>query len=90
MNSNESLVDYYRNKTILVTGATGFVGKAVLWHLLKAAGQVIDKVYVLIRPKRIPGGTPSQRLLDEIINTKVSTWLILSFSNIFFIRFLKS
>ncbi|KAG1450166.1 hypothetical protein G6F46_007502 [Rhizopus delemar] len=71
MNSNESLVDYYRNKTILVTGATGFVGKAVLWHLLKTAGQVIDKVYVLIRPKRIPGGTPSQRLLDEIINTKV-------------------
>lgn len=62
---------YYSNKTILITGATGFVGKAILWQLLKEAGDVIDKVYVLIRPKRIPAGGPSQRILDEIINTPV-------------------
>ncbi|KAI8365635.1 male sterility protein-domain-containing protein [Choanephora cucurbitarum] len=61
--------DYYRGKTVLITGATGFVGKAILWQLLKQAGSVIDKVYVLIRPKRVPMGSPSQRLLDEIINT---------------------
>lgn len=63
--------EYYSNKTILITGATGFVGKSILWQLLKEAGDVIDKVYVLIRPKRIPAGSPSQRILDEIINTAV-------------------
>ncbi|CEI87636.1 hypothetical protein RMCBS344292_02046 [Rhizopus microsporus] len=73
--SSKDWVDCYRNKTILITGATGFVGKAILWHLLKAVGGVIDKVYVLIRPKRIPGGSPSQRLLDEIINTKYESSL---------------
>lgn len=66
--------EYYSNKTILITGATGFVGKSILWQLLKEAGDVIDKVYVLIRPKRIPAGSPSQRILDEIINTPVGAF----------------
>lgn len=69
---SDQLRDYYRHKTILITGATGFVGKAILWNLLKVAGKDIEKVYVLIRPKRISAGTPSQRILDEIINTAVS------------------
>lgn len=66
-----SELDYYRNKTVLITGATGFVGKIILWQLMNTVGHVIDKVYVLIRPKRIPGGIPSQRLIDEIINNNV-------------------
>jgi uncharacterized protein YbjT (DUF2867 family) len=70
--TNNTLEEYYRHKTILITGATGFVGKAILWNLLKVAGTTIEKVYVLIRPKRIPAGSPSQRILDEIINTPVS------------------
>ncbi|KAL7331641.1 hypothetical protein PS15p_203807 [Mucor circinelloides] len=72
---------YYSNKTILITGATGFVGKAILWQLLKEAGDVIDKVYVLIRPKRIPAGGPSQRILDEIINTPAFQKLLKHFGN---------
>jgi uncharacterized protein YbjT (DUF2867 family) len=71
MSNSSNQVEYYRNKTLLLTGATGFVGKAILWHLLKVAGTVLDKVYVLIRPKRVVAGSPSQRLLDEIINTAV-------------------
>lgn len=67
----DDLVTFYKNKTILITGATGFVGKAILWQLLNWVGNEIDKVYVLIRPKRIPAGTPSQRIIDEIINTQV-------------------
>ncbi|KAI8640682.1 male sterility protein-domain-containing protein [Parasitella parasitica] len=73
--------DYYNKKTILITGATGFVGKAILWQLLKEAGTVIDKVYVLIRPKRIPAGSPSQRILDEIVNTPVFYKLLRYFDN---------
>jgi nucleoside-diphosphate-sugar epimerase len=70
--TNNTIEEYYRHKTILITGATGFVGKAILWNLLKVAGTAIEKVYVLIRPKRIPAGSPSQRILDEILNTPVS------------------
>lgn len=71
MKSVEGMKEYYNHKTILITGATGFVGKAILWHLLKVAGKHIEKVYVLIRPKRISAGSPSQRILDEIINIPV-------------------
>lgn len=73
MRDMNQIRDYYRHKTILITGATGFVGKAILWNLLKTAGKDLEKVYVLIRPKRIPAGTPSQRILDEILNTLVRT-----------------
>ncbi|KAI8974277.1 male sterility protein-domain-containing protein [Pilobolus umbonatus] len=66
----DPLLDYYCNKNVLITGATGFVGKMILWKLLQSAS-VINKVYVLIRPKRIPAGSPSQRLLDEIVNTPI-------------------
>lgn len=72
MKDRDEIKDYYRHKTILITGATGFVGKAILWNLLKVAGNDLEKVYVLIRPKRISAGSPSQRILDEIINTPVS------------------
>lgn len=72
MRDNECIREYYRHKTILITGSTGFVGKMILWNLLKVAGKHIEKVYVLIRPKRIPAGAPSQRIIDEIINTPVS------------------
>lgn len=72
MRSIHQIKDYYRHKTVLITGATGFVGKMILWNLLKVVGKDLEKVYVLIRPKRIPAGSPSQRILDEIMNTSVS------------------
>lgn len=51
--------DYYRGKTLLVTGCTGFlgtlprssspVGKVVLEKILRSLD--VEKVYLLIRPK---------------------------------------
>ncbi len=50
---------------VLLTGATGFVGKVVLEELLRRKGELgIDCVYVLIRAKK--GKTPQERFSDEI------------------------
>ncbi len=41
----------YANKTLLVTGATGYVGKVLVEKLLHSCADV-RRVYVLIRAKR--------------------------------------
>lgn len=47
----------WEGKTVLITGTTGFVGKAVLEGLLRTCN--VSKIYVLIRPRR--GKNPAQR-----------------------------
>ncbi|XP_067215243.1 uncharacterized protein [Linepithema humile] len=42
---------YYRDKTIFVTGASGFMGKVLLEKLLYCCSE-IDKIYILIRSKK--------------------------------------
>ncbi|KAI7866243.1 male sterility protein-domain-containing protein [Spinellus fusiger] len=66
--------DYYTDKCVLITGATGFVGKAVLWKLIHSYGHVVDTVYLLLRSggKGSPRGA-KHRMHAEILNTKV--WL---------------
>ncbi|KAI8381317.1 male sterility protein-domain-containing protein [Radiomyces spectabilis] len=65
--------DFYHNKNILLTGATGFVGKAVLWKLIQSVGQDVGKIYILIRNgsnKRSKVGRPTDRFFSEIISSK--------------------
>ncbi|XP_012234937.2 putative fatty acyl-CoA reductase CG5065 isoform X2 [Linepithema humile] len=42
---------YYKNKTIFVTGASGFMGKVLLEKLLYSCSE-IDKIYIIIRSKK--------------------------------------
>ncbi len=42
--------DYYSEKSILITGVTGLVGKVLLYKILKSI-DTISKVYVIIREK---------------------------------------
>lgn len=68
------VIDFYRNKNILMTGATGFIGKAILWKLIQALRQDLGSIYILIRSgsiKRSKIGRPSERLRNEIFNNKV-------------------
>lgn len=48
MKNIESVTDFMQNKTVLITGATGYVGKVLLEKLLRdCAG--IKRIYVLLR-----------------------------------------
>ena len=40
---------FYENKTVFITGATGFMGKVLVEKLLRSTK--VRKIYLLIRPK---------------------------------------
>ena len=50
---------FYANKSVLLTGCTGFLAKIILEKLLSACKD-IDKIYVMVRQKR--GMHPMQRV----------------------------
>lgn len=56
---------FYAEAIILVTGATGFLGKALLEKLLRSCSR-LSTIFVLIRPKR--GRTMEQRFTELIEN----------------------
>jgi nucleoside-diphosphate-sugar epimerase len=62
------IMTYYRNKSIFITGATGFLGKVLVEKLLRSCYD-LRKIYVLVRHKK--GATPAQRL-NELVNCKVT------------------
>ena len=61
--------DYYEKKTIFITGATGFLGKVLLWKLLHSCSN-FDTIYLLLRPKRAEN---VENRLQELFQTPVST-----------------
>ncbi|XP_049883822.1 putative fatty acyl-CoA reductase CG5065 [Pectinophora gossypiella] len=63
--SLESIADFYDGAVVMVTGGTGFVGKALLEKLLRSCPG-IDTIYVLMRPKR--GLTVEQRYKELLKN----------------------
>lgn len=65
--SMEGIADFFTNAVILVTGGTGFVGKALLEKLLRSCPG-IDTVYVLMRPKR---GLSVEQRYKELIKNQV-------------------
>lgn len=65
----EKIADYFKGSVILVTGGTGFVGKALLEKLLRSCPG-IDTIYILMRPKR--GLTVEQRY-KELLKNQVCT-----------------
>ncbi|XP_045784164.1 putative fatty acyl-CoA reductase CG5065 [Maniola jurtina] len=61
MESQISVREFYRGRSVLVTGGTGFMGKVLLEKLLHSVPDV-GAVYLLVRPKR--GQSVAQRLHD--------------------------
>ncbi|XP_025261956.1 putative fatty acyl-CoA reductase CG5065 isoform X2 [Camponotus floridanus] len=49
--SNSEIQSFYKNKTIFITGATGFMGKVLIEKLLYSCSD-LDKIYILIRAKK--------------------------------------
>ena len=63
--------DYYAGKVVLLTGATGLLGKVLVEKLLRDFTH-IRRLYVLIRPKTHPNGTvtePRDRLWQEVFQS---------------------
>jgi len=58
-NDDSKIGQFYKDKSIFVTGATGFMGK-VLVHKLLVSCSELEKIYVLIRAKK--GQLPEERL----------------------------
>jgi len=58
--------DFYKDKTILMTGCTGFVGKVVLEKFMRTLPN-FKKIFVLVRPKR--GTAPKDRLWKDIFSS---------------------
>jgi alcohol-forming fatty acyl-CoA reductase len=56
-----SIREFYAHKVLLITGATGFVGKVLLEKLLRACPEV-GKIYLFMRPKR--GQSVRERLIQ--------------------------
>lgn len=59
-----SVRDHLRGKTILLTGATGFLGKVIVERILCAAPEV-GRIYLLIRETR---ATAAQRFETEVLS----------------------
>lgn len=55
--------DFYKDKVLLITGTTGFLGKVLLEKLFRSAHD-FKRIYVLVRPKR--GTSIMDRVKREI------------------------
>lgn len=75
-NCEIEIKQFYHNTNVFITGATGFLGKALLEKLLFSCD--VGNVYILIRPKK--GKSASERL-EILLQNQVSTPK-LSFVNI--------
>lgn len=63
---------FYKDKTIFITGASGFMGKCLLEKLLYSCSEV-KEILILMRPKR--GKTAKERVAD-FANLPVSLIII--------------
>lgn len=59
--------EFYKGKSVFITGFTGYIGKLVAEKLLYSCPEV-DKIYVLIRSKK---GLTVQERAKEVVNSLV-------------------
>lgn len=68
MGSRSRIVEFFEGKVIFLTGATGFLGKVLVYKLLTAC-QGIETIYILIRGKR---GKDVHSRFEEFLRDDVS------------------
>lgn len=67
MAEHSSVAEFYADKTIFVTGASGLIGKVLIWKLLHSCPD-LNVIYVLIRPKR---GKNVRHRIDELLQSPI-------------------
>lgn len=58
---SEGIRKFYKDKTIFITGASGFLGKVLLEKLLFSCSE-LKEILILMRPKR--GKSGAERVQD--------------------------
>lgn len=71
-----TIPEWYAGKNILITGGTGFVGRALIEKLLRSCPK-IGTIYTLLRSKK--GKEPRKRI-GEIVDVPVSQLTSLLFT----------
>ncbi|MCS7265170.1 MAG: AMP-binding protein [Armatimonadetes bacterium] len=69
--------EFYEGKTLMITGATGFLGKALVEKVLRASPNV-RRIYLLVRGKPLPDGSwlsAQERMLQEFQRSAIFTAL---------------
>lgn len=74
------VTEWYRNKTVFITGGTGFMGKVLVEKLLRTCP--VRRIYLLMRSKR--GVNDVNQRLEDMFNFKVREGLTSSVINCFF------
>lgn len=64
-NKRSQIADFYRGRCVLITGASGFIGKVLIEKLLRTC-PLVERIYVLIRPKW--NKKPHERLRELLDN----------------------
>lgn len=70
MGEESEIQKFYKDKKILITGASGFIGKVLLWKLLNSCS-LVDTIYVLIRSKC---GQDIRTRLENLLQAPVSNF----------------
>ena len=60
--------EFYKDKTIFLSGTTGFVGKVVLEKIMRSLPE-IKRIYVMVRTKK--SVTIQERLEKEILSSEI-------------------
>ncbi|KAJ3651264.1 hypothetical protein Zmor_017314 [Zophobas morio] len=61
------IAEFYKDKTVFVTGATGFLGKLLVEKLLRACPD-IEAIYILVRPKK---GEDEHTRVDKLYSDQI-------------------
>lgn len=72
MEEKPEIPEFYRGRTVLLTGCTGFIGKVLIWKLLYSC-PLIKNIYILLRKKH--GKDVSERK-DELFSCPVSVFVL--------------
>lgn len=67
MEEKPEIPEFYRGRTILLTGSTGFIGKVLIWKLLHSC-PLIKNIYILLRKKH---GKDIAERKDELFSCPV-------------------